>query len=118
MSKKVLICDDEEGIREALRLILSDHCDVIMADGGEQCLDILSHADDIGVVLLDIRMPKISGVDVLRQIREKHGKLPVVLITGYKGADAVAECSQLGADGYIVKPFEAPEIIESVKRFV
>ena len=72
MSKKVLICDDEEGIRESLKLILEDHYELVLTQNGRECLDCLENAADIGLVLLDIKMPQINGLEVLPQIKEKH----------------------------------------------
>jgi len=114
-SKKILICDDEEGIRESLKLILSDHHELIITDSSEQCLSILENSNDIGLALLDIKMPKVNGLDVLKSIKEKHPDLPVIMVTGYKSVETASEAAQLGASGYIVKPFKTDEILESVR---
>ena len=115
MNKKILICDDEDGIRESLKLILSDHYDLILTKDGFQCLDCLSHAQDIGLVLLDIKMPQKNGLDILQQIKEKYPQLNVVMITGYRVVETAAEAVRLGAAGYIVKPFKSEEVLEAVK---
>ena len=116
MSHKVLIVDDEEGIRESLKLILSDHYDVILTDGCEQALEVLGHAKDIGIVLLDIKMRKVHGLDVLKEIKAKHPKVKVIMVTGYKSVETAAEAARLGASGYVVKPFKSEEILETVKK--
>lgn len=116
MSKKILICDDEEGIRESLKLILEDHYELIVTEGGEQCLDCLENADDIGLLLLDIKMPQVNGLEILPQIKEKHPELKVVIVTGYKSVETAAEASRLGACGYIVKPFKSDEILSTVEK--
>ncbi len=116
MSKKILIVDDEEGIRESLKLILSDYYELILTDGGEQALETLKSAKDIGIVLLDIKMRKVHGLDVLKEIKEKHPKVKVIMVTGYKSVETAAEASRLGASGYIVKPFKSEEILETVKK--
>ncbi|MCK5013299.1 MAG: response regulator, partial [Candidatus Omnitrophica bacterium] len=107
LSKKILICDDEEGIRESLKLILGDHYDLILTDSGEQCLQCLDNDKTIGLVLLDIKMPKINGLEILRAIKEKYPELSVIIVTGYKSVETAAEASSLGASGYIVKPFKS-----------
>lgn len=112
---KVLICDDEEGIRESLKLILEDHYDLILTEGGEQCLECLKNAEDIGIVLIDIKMPRVNGLEILKQIKQRWPDLKVVVITGYKSVETAAEASKLGASGYIVKPFKSKEILETVK---
>jgi DNA-binding NtrC family response regulator len=116
MSKKILIVDDEEGIRESLKLILSDYYELMLTDGGEQALSILESAKDIGMVLLDIKMRKVHGLDVLKEIKEKHPKVKVIMVTGYKSVETAAEAARLGASGYVVKPFKSEEILETVKK--
>ena len=116
MNKKILICDDEPGVREALKLILGDHYPLIMTDEGSQCLECLNNDKDIGVLLLDIKMPKMSGLDVLKEIKEKRHDVKVIIITGYKSVETAAEAVRLGACGYIVKPFDAKDILATVKN--
>lgn len=115
-NNKILIVDDEEGIRESLKLILSEYYDIILTDGGEQAMDILAHAKDIGVVLLDIKMRKVHGLDVLKSIKEKYPKVNVIMVTGYKSVETASEAAKLGACGYIVKPFKKEAILEIVKE--
>ena len=83
-SQKILICDDEECIRESLKLILADHYDLILTENGEQCLEVLEKSKDIGLVLIDIKMPKVHGLEILKKIKEKRPDLKVVIVTGYK----------------------------------
>ena len=116
MSQKILICDDEEGIRESLKLILEDHYDLILADQGKQCLEFLKNNKDIGLVFLDIKMPKIHGLDILEVIKKDHPRVKVVMVTGYQSVDTASEATQRGASGYIVKPFKSTDILESAKR--
>ncbi len=116
MSQKVLIVDDEEGIRESLKLILSDHYDIILTDSGEQALRVLEGDPAIALVLMDIKMPKINGLDVLKAMKAKHPNLNVIMVTGYKAVETAGEAARLGAVGYIVKPFKSNEILDTVKR--
>ncbi len=116
MSKKILICDDEEGVRESLKLILGDFYDLAVVDGGQQALHTLTHAKDIGLVFLDIKMPKINGIDVLTEIKAKYPKIKIIMVTGYRSVETAAEATRLGASGYIIKPFKSEEILEAVKK--
>ena len=118
MHKKILIIDDEEGIRESLKLILSDYYDLVLTDGGEQALEVLNHADDIGLIFLDIKMRKVNGLDVLKEIKAHAPRVPVVMVTGYKSVETAAEAARLGASGYIVKPFKLEEILETAKKHI
>ena len=115
MSKKILICDDELGVRESLKLILGDTYNLILAENGTQCLECLKNAKDVGLVLLDIKMPQMDGLDILKKIKEKSPLLNVVIITGYKSVETATEAVRLGASGYIVKPFKSDEILATVK---
>lgn len=117
-NQKVLICDDEEGIRESLKLILEDHYDLILTDSGEQCLQVLEHDKTIGLVLLDIKMPKVNGLEVLKIIKENDSSLNVIIITGYKSVETAQEATTLGASGYIVKPFKSDEILKAVGKLI
>lgn len=114
-SKKILIVDDEPGIRESLNLILSDHYDLILTDSGAQALEIIDNCNDIALVLMDIKMPQVNGLEVLAAIKQKRPDLNVIIITGYKSVETASEASSLGASGYIVKPFRSDEILEKVK---
>lgn len=115
MIPKILICDDEEGIRESLKLILSNHYNLILTNDAEQCLECLEKAQDIKLVLLDIKMPKINGLELLKRIKEKRSNLNVIIVTGYKSVETATEAVRLGASGYIVKPFKSDEILDMVK---
>lgn len=117
-TKKILIVDDEEGIRESLKLILSDHYDLILTSDGSQALDILKNDNSIGLVLLDIKMPQVNGLDVLKAIKEAYPDKKVVMVTGYRSVETASEASKHGADGYIVKPFKSEEILETVKKYI
>ncbi len=119
MSKKILICDDEDGVRESLKALLSDHFNLVMTDSGQQCLDTLNtNKDKIAAILLDIKMPKMSGLDVLAEIKHKFPKLPVIMITGYNAVEPVAASAARGASAYIIKPFDGQDIAGIIKKFL
>ncbi|MDD3375302.1 MAG: response regulator [Candidatus Omnitrophica bacterium] len=112
---KILIVDDEEGIRESLKLILEDYYNLILAEDGEQALEILENSSDIALVLMDIKMPKMSGLETLESMKEKHAQLKVIIVTGYKSVETATEAVRLGASGYIVKPFKSDEVLATVR---
>jgi len=113
-----MICDDREGIRESLKVIISDHYDIVLTNDGFQCLDALAHAKDIGAVLLDIKMPIRDGLDVLKEIKQRYPHVKIIMITGYESTDTATEAIRCGAAGYIVKPFKAEEVLATVKEVV
>ncbi len=118
MSKKILIIDDEQGIRESLKLILGDDYELILTDNGASALEILANDTSIGLVLLDIKMPQINGLDLLQAIKDKYADLNVIMVTGYKSVDTAAEATSRGAAGYIVKPFDSAEILETAQKYI
>ncbi|MDP2654719.1 MAG: response regulator [Candidatus Omnitrophota bacterium] len=113
---KILICDDEEGVRESLKLILGDYYELILTTSGEQCLECLRNSKDVKLVLLDIKMPQVNGLEILKEVKAKHPDKKVIIITGYKSVETATEAVRLGASGYIVKPFKAEEILGAARK--
>ena len=118
MSKKILVIDDEEGVRESLKVILGDEYPLILTDGPEAGLDVLKNsATDIGLVLLDIKMPHVNGLDLLEEIKTLYPDVPVVMVTGYNFVETATEASKRGANGYVVKPFKSEDVLKAVKKY-
>lgn len=113
----VLICDDEEGIRESLRLILEDKYDLKFANNGLEALELLKTLEP-NLMLLDIKMPKMHGMDILKQVKKMRPKLPVIIVTGYQSVEMAQEAIKLGAADYIPKPFEAKQIMKTVSELI
>ena len=111
----VLICDDEEGIRESLKLILSDFYDLRFAANGLEALEMLKNFSP-NAMLLDIKMPKTHGLDILKQVKKLQPKLPVIIVTGYQSVEMAQEATRLGAADYIPKPFESKQILHSITQ--
>ncbi|MEW6008882.1 MAG: response regulator [Candidatus Omnitrophota bacterium] len=116
--KRILICDDEEGIRESLKLILESDYDLVFVKDANECLEKLKKEKEISLLLLDIKMPKISGLDVLKDVKSLKPGLKVMIISGYKSVETASEAAKLGAVDYILKPFESEEILEKVKKYL
>lgn len=111
---KILVCDDEKDIVSALRIYLeSQNYEVYEAFNGEEALDVMS-SENIDLVLLDIMMPKVNGIEALVKIRETS-TIPIILISA-KSEDAdVVLGLDVGADDYITKPFNAAEVLARVR---
>ena len=114
--KKILICDDEVGIRESLNLILHEAYDLSFCTNGKECFQALAQKQTFDLLLLDIKMPVASGLDILRKIKQKNPRQRVIIITGYKSVETAQEAIKAGALDYIVKPFSSKEILSSVAR--
>ena len=111
---RILIADDEEGIRESLGLILEDEYELAFAENGEETLAKLKN-EAFDLVLLDIKMPKIDGLEALRQLQIQGNKVPVLILTAYQSVELAKEAIKLGARDYLPKPFERDQIISAVK---
>lgn len=113
----LLVIDDEAGPAEALRMIFHPHYRVLIAHRGEAALDLLRH-ELIDVVTLDLRMPHMTGVEVLRAIKQEFPDVEVIIITAYASLDTALQGLRWGAFDYIIKPFDVPHIAELVDRAV
>ena len=116
---KILIADDSLFMRRILKDVLSDQYEVVEADSGAKALEQFEK-EKPDLVLLDIIMPEgeEEGVMVLRSIIEKDPEAQVVMITAV-GQDAIIEeCMKLGAKDYIVKPFDAKVVAETVEKYL
>ncbi len=108
---KILVVDDEEVVRLShIRTLASIHCDVeVVRDGGE-ALDVMAQRP-ADVVLLDLRMPGMDGMAVLKTIKQRWPETEVVIITGYPSVDTAKEAVRLGAYDYLAKPVGPDEVI-------
>jgi DNA-binding NtrC family response regulator len=108
--KVILIVDDEEALREGLGKVLEDEgYTIIAAESGERALAIL-HNQHVDLVLTDIRMPGMSGLDLLKKIREINHRLGVIILTGYGEIESYIEAMNFGAMEYVSKPFKMNEL--------
>ncbi len=110
----VLIADDEEGIRESLRLILDRDYEVEFAEDGNQVMKKLSE-QSIDLLMLDIKMPRMDGVAVMRALYEKRIPVRVLILTAYQSVEFAKEAIRLGAINYLPKPFERKDVLEAVR---
>ena len=113
MKDAVLIIDDCEAVRESLFTILKEDFTVLLAATAHEGLNILS--PDIGLIFLDLMLPDLSGLQVIRIIKDKYPSKPVVIITAYSTEDACIKAFRLGARDYIRKPFNVQEIRDKAK---
>jgi DNA-binding NtrC family response regulator len=114
---RILIVDDEEVLRDVLDAVLRrEGFDVVLASSGEEALSVLDTDDAIDLVLLDIMLPGISGIDTLRSIRMTNPTLPVIVITAFSSIDGAIEAMKHGAYHYIPKPFKNEEVVFTVNK--
>ncbi len=117
MSKiQVLVCDDEEGVRESLKLILGEDYSLSFAVNGEEAVEHVKRHDP-DLVIMDIKMPKMNGLEALSQIKKLKPQVRVMMITGYESDDVAAQAMRLGADDYLTKPFDRETVRAKMQRF-
>ena len=111
----ILVVDDDPGVRDAFRLILEDHYEVLDAPDGPQALEVL-RAAQVDLVLLDIRLPEMDGIEVLERIKAIDEGLEVILVTAVKTVRTAVAAMKLGAFDYLTKPFEEDELLALCNR--
>ena len=111
----VLVVDDDQGIRESFRLILEDHYDIADVPDGPSALDVV-RTSAVDLVLLDIRLPGMDGIEVLERIKAVDEGIEVILVTAVKTVRTAVAAMKLGAFDYLTKPFEEDELLSLSRR--
>jgi len=112
---RILIVEDEVKITQALKFLFSKQkIDVDIANDGEEGL-ILSEKEIYDVIILDIMLPGVNGIEILKSIRKAGNKTPVIMLTAKDAVDDRVFGLEMGADDYLVKPFATKELIARVK---
>jgi len=115
---RVLVVDDESGILDTLRILLRNNgFDVTAVQGGRAGLEALAEATP-DIVLTDVKMPKISGIDILRAARERDAELPVILMTAQAELQSAIQAVNQGAFYYVQKPFANDDLLAICRRAV
>ncbi len=116
MSRRILIIDDEPGLRHTLTLLLRDEgFDVVSAGDGEAGLQA-AVAESPDLILCDIRMPRLGGLEFLARYREASGDALVIMMSAYGTLDTALEAMRQGAYDYVSKPFNADEVILTLRK--
>jgi two-component system, NtrC family, response regulator AtoC len=111
----ILVVDDDPGVRESFRLILEDHYDVVDVPDGPSALDVV-RTSPMDLVLLDIRLPGMDGIEVLERIKAIDDRAEVILVTAVKTVRTAVAAMKLGAFDYLTKPFEEDELLSLASR--
>jgi DNA-binding NtrC family response regulator len=113
---RILIVDDEEVLRDVLDVMLRrEGFEILTAASGEEALNVLE-TEEVDLVILDVMLPGISGIDTLRAMRISNPALPVIVITAFSSIDGAIEAMKFGAFHYIPKPFKNEEVILTVNK--
>lgn len=111
--RNLLICDDEEGPRQSLRIIFKDEYNIFLAENGQRALEI-ARQNPIDVAVLDIRMPGLSGIETLERLKEIDPDIQVIMLTAFETIETARQALRLGACDYLNKPFDIATVRESV----
>ncbi len=108
--RKILVVDDEESIREFFEIMLKrEGYQVLSASNGKEGLEQLKK-HQVDLIISDIQMPEMSGMELLAQVKEQDPEMPVVMITAFGSTDTAVEAMKLGASDYLQKPFKLDEV--------
>ena len=119
VSKKILLVDDEPDVLQpvAFRLTKSGY-DIVTATNGEKAIEMIK-TEKPDLVLLDLRLPGINGIEVCRMIRSDAAlkNTPIILFTA-SANNIVEDCARCGANDYIIKPFDSKDLMEKIKKHI
>ncbi len=112
---KVLIVDDDLGVRESLRMVLKERYEPQLTASGEEALAAFAdlHPD---VVLLDVLMPGLDGLEVLERLKSEDQRTPIIMLTATKTVKTAVTAMKLGAFDYVTKPFDVDELVIIIER--
>lgn len=109
LSKRILVVDDDQGILDSFEVLLGDRYDLVKAENGYEALRILE-ADPPHLMFLDIKMPGLDGIDILKRLQEDQKKVGVVVITATDQEKTEEEAKSLGVIDFLKKPLDIFEI--------
>lgn len=121
MLKKILVVDDSSLIHQMYRLVMSRYkCEIVDAMNGQEALDILSLQNDIQLILLDINMPVMNGVQFLEKAAKSGlpSKVPVIVISTEGKEEDTLRGLKLGARGYLKKPFNPTDLYSLIEKIL
>lgn len=117
---RVLVVDDEPDIRKVVRLSLQKAgYEVIEAENGEKAIEAINQGENrllLDVVICDIRMPKVNGVEAIAYFRANYPRVPLIVLTGFPDTDMATSLLRQGVVDYLVKPIEGEKLREAVGR--
>ena len=111
----ILVVDDDAGLRESFRLSLVDDYEGLHVTSGPEALEVV-RAAQVDVVLLDIRLPGMDGIEVLERIKQTDEQVEIILVTAVKTLRTAVAAMKLGAFDYVPKPFEEDELLATIRR--
>jgi len=115
LSPRILVVDDDKAVRTALKVNLGKQHQVTEVDCAEKALKVLG-SKPMDLVLTDVSMPGMSGMNLMREIREKHPEVRIIIMTGYGSVSDAVDAMKAGADDYLIKPIEKDALLLIVEK--
>ena len=118
MDRHIVVVDDETEVRRAIRLQLDGAgFEILEAEDAERGIELLrANTMTVQVVICDVRMPKISGVDAVAYFRQQYPSVPIVVLTGFPDVGLAVDFMKQGVVDYLVKPVEKDKLIAAVEK--
>lgn len=117
---KIMIVDDEQDVREAMKLQLEGQkFKILEAENGEEAIRVLheeDHLTNLGLILCDIRMPKVDGVECIDYLKKNAPGIPIVVVTAFPDGELAASLLKKGIKDYLVKPVNKEKLISTVEE--
>ena len=115
--KSILVVDDDIAHRTMLRIMLGWEYEISEADCGSTAIEKIQHTS-FDLVLMDVCMPEISGVEALDKIKDLNPRIPIVMMTAYSSNETAAKALEKGAFGYLTKPFDFENLRQTIENAV
>ena len=111
----ILICDDEESVRESLRAYLENSYELSFAETGQEALDNISN-NAFDLLIIDIKMPGISGLEAIRQIKDAKPEQKIIVLSGYESISVAEQASKYNITSYLTKPVSKDKLLKTVSE--
>lgn len=116
MKKSILIVDDDHSVCKTTARLLSTAYSTSTASSGKEALDILNRKQQFDLILMDMMMPGIDGLELLKKLRTQNKEIAVIMMSGFFTIDSAIVASNYGAKAYITKPFDLEELNKTIKN--
>ena len=114
---KILVVDDERIVLESCRRVLGERYDVSLAKSADEAMELMSR-EPLSLILLDIKMPGMDGMRLMRQVKEKWPEIPVIIMSGYVTNETMQEVAKTDAATFLAKPFTPDELVQAVQQVI
>jgi len=111
----ILVVDDENGVRQSFKMVLKEAYEVLLAGTGKEAIGIFT-TTAVDLILLDIRLPDINGLDLLKKLKELDPNTEIIMVTAVKEIQSAVKAIKLGAYEYVVKPFVVDDVLTIIER--